>query len=87
MRTTNLKRIFILIGMLLSLKLHAFGLPIRANLSNPIDLGTLISSNTISDTKSNATANGFGNNYGQASDDIFYACVCRNSPSKIAFYL
>ena len=67
MKKTKLKRIFILIGMLLSLKLHAFALPLDHNLSNPIDLGTLISSNTISDTKSNATANGFGNNYGQAS--------------------
>ena len=86
MRTTKLKRIFILIGMLLSLKLHAFALPLGSDLSNPIDLGTLISSNTTSDTKSNATANGFGNNYGKPAHDIFYACVCRNSPLKIASY-
>ncbi|PWG81603.1 DUF6443 domain-containing protein [Pararcticibacter amylolyticus] len=40
--------------------------------SNAIDVGTLESGSSYSDTKNNSPSVGFGNEYGNPSDDIFY---------------
>jgi hypothetical protein len=48
-----------------------------ANMSNAIDAGNLTSAFT--DTRSNATANGYGNDYGQPSDDIYYTFTLTSS--------
>ncbi|MCJ8165966.1 DUF6443 domain-containing protein [Pontibacter sp. E15-1] len=48
--------------------------PVGATLSNPIVVGDLsaYTATPYGRTLSNATANGYGNEYGQASDDIYY---------------
>lgn len=75
-------RIFILTSLLLPISLVTFGTPIGANLNSPIIVGTLNVGNTFTDTKSNAPANGYGNNIGQASDDIYYKFVL-NTAAKV----
>lgn len=62
--------IIILIVLLVGLKVWAQ--PVGASISNPIDAGTLIPGVTFSDTKNNSPSNGYINNIGQASDDIYY---------------
>ena len=47
--------------------------PIGATISNPIDAGTYgVGVFNFSDTRDNSTSNGYLNNYGQSSDDIYY---------------
>lgn len=47
--------------------------PPGANKDNAIDIGTMSSCNgSYTDTKNNSPANGYGNDMGQASDDIYY---------------
>lgn len=55
--------------------------PVGSNMSNPIDAGTynVLGTFTFTDTKNNATANGYGNDYGQASDDIFYRIIIQGT--------
>lgn len=73
MKKNYIFRIFSLNILLICLAVHAYAQPAGANITNPIEIGTLGNSNTtFNDTQSNSTSNGFGNNYGQASDDIFY---------------
>ncbi|TAE42969.1 MAG: hypothetical protein EAY66_00315, partial [Sphingobacteriales bacterium] len=45
---------------------------IGANSTNPINVGTLPIGASYSDTKNNSPANGYGNDIGQPSDDIYY---------------
>lgn len=52
--------------------LRVFAQPAGANMSNAINLGTLSPGVSFSDTKNNSTANGYGNDMGQPSDDIYY---------------
>jgi RHS repeat-associated protein len=47
--------------------------PVGANMTNPVVIATYTGgSYSYSDTKNNSTSNGYLNDYGQASDDIFY---------------
>jgi hypothetical protein len=46
-------------------------IPVGNILANPINIGTL-GCTAYSDTKNNSTTNCFGNEYSQASDDIYY---------------
>ena len=82
MKKNKMIRIFILTSLLLPISLVTFGTPIGANLNSPIIVGTLNVGNTFTDTKSNAPANGYGNNIGQASDDIYYKFVL-NTAAKV----
>lgn len=54
------------------------GSPIGANMANAIQVGLLNPGITYSDTKSNAPSNGYINDFGQASDDIFYTFILNN---------
>ncbi|MFD2731421.1 pre-peptidase C-terminal domain-containing protein, partial [Pedobacter alpinus] len=65
-------RIYLILLLLLCLKLNSYAQPAGSSKLNPINVGTLNAGNSYTNTKNNATANGFGNNIGQASDDIFY---------------
>lgn len=49
-----------------------FAQPVGANMGNPVNAGTLIPGVAFSDTKNNSTYNGYGNDMGQPSDDIYY---------------
>lgn len=42
-----------------------------SNLNNPIQVGNITAGNPYSDTQNNSPSNGFGNDFGQSSDDIF----------------
>jgi RHS repeat-associated protein len=47
--------------------------PVGANMSKPAVMGTYTGGTyTYSDIKDNNTSNGYGNDYGQTSDDIYY---------------
>lgn len=47
--------------------------------ANPIDAGTLVSGNTYTDTQNNSPVNGYGNDIGQPSDDIYYKFTLSNT--------
>ncbi len=53
--------------------------PVGANMSNPVVVGTLAPGVPYSDTKNNSTANGYGNDIGQPSDDIYYKFTIANT--------
>jgi hypothetical protein len=54
--------------------------PTGATINNPIMIGTYGQGTyTYSDTKNNGTANGFQNNMGQSSDDIYYKIVVQGT--------
>ncbi len=53
--------------------------PPGANINNPIDLGSISGNFTYSDTKNNSTYNGYGNDIGQSSDDIYYKFQLTNA--------
>lgn len=65
-------RIYVILSLLLCLNFNSYAQPAGANMYNPINVGTLNVGNTYTDTKNNSTVNGFENNIGQASDDIYY---------------
>lgn len=46
--------------------------PTGANRFNAINAGTLSVGSTFTDTKNNSTYNGYSNDIGQLSDDIYY---------------
>jgi hypothetical protein len=50
----------------------SLGKPMGANISYPIDAGIFTTPRTYVNTQNNATINGYGNDYGQLSDDIYY---------------
>ncbi len=60
------------ISIFLIISTKIFAQPIGATINNPINVGTIVPGIVYTDTKNNATANGFGNDYGQPSDDIYY---------------
>jgi RHS repeat-associated protein len=54
--------------------------PVGANMSNPVVIGTYGAGTfNYTDTKNNSTANGYLNDYGQASDDIYYKFIVQGS--------
>jgi RHS repeat-associated protein len=77
----------------------SFAQPVGATISNPIVMGTYGAGTfSYTDTKNNATTNGFGNDYGQESDDIYYQFTlqsttsvtitnCNSTPSTFFTYL
>ncbi|MFC5285336.1 T9SS type A sorting domain-containing protein [Pedobacter alpinus] len=72
MKKQNILRILITVILFLCLKTIVLAQPIGSNMYNPVNVGSLNVGNSYNDTKSNSTTNGFGNNIGQPSDDIFY---------------
>ena len=46
--------------------------PAGATIANPINIGTLACGTAYNDTQNNNQSNCFGNEYGEASDDIYY---------------
>jgi RHS repeat-associated protein len=62
-----------LVTLICFLPAWAFAQPTGANMNNPIVMGTYgIGTYNYSDTRNNVTSNGYGNDYGQPSHDIFY---------------
>ena len=60
-------------------------LPAGATLANAINAGYFVPdvSNTFTDYKNNSTSNGFGNDFGQPSDDIYYTFSILSGVSSI----
>jgi len=63
---------FICLFFFLLVSIHATAQRYGANINNPIQAGTISWGNLFSDTQNNSSVNGFGNDFGQSSDDIFY---------------
>ncbi len=68
-------RIFLLSVFLVMLQTAVFGQIVGANMGNPVNIGTLLPGQSFSDTKNNSPSNGYRNDYGQPSDDIYYKFV------------
>lgn len=68
----NFKITIIIFLAILFTGLKVWAQPVGATISNPIQAGTLTPGIAFSDTKNNSPSNGFINNMGQASDDIYY---------------
>ena len=63
---------FFSLTLFLIISTKIFAQPTGATFNNPINVGTIVSGIVYTDTKNNATVNGFGNDYGEPSDDIYY---------------
>jgi hypothetical protein len=72
MKQFYITKAIVVIALFLCCSGIAMAQPLGATFNNPIDLGTLSPGVPISDTKSNTTANGYINNMGEMSDDIYY---------------
>lgn len=48
------------------------GSVLGANMNNPIQAGNISLNTSFTDTKNNSPGNGYGNDFGQPSDDIYY---------------
>ena len=72
MKQTYFFRAFVVLALFLFPEVSAFAQPVGANIGNPINAGTLIPGIPFSDTRNNSPANGYGNDMGQLSDDIYY---------------
>ena len=58
----------------------AYAQPVGANMNNPVILGSYgTGTYAYSDTKNNSTSNGYINDYGQLSDDIYYKFTIQGS--------
>jgi len=66
-----MKKIFILLVLLAGITIRAFSQ--GTTMGTAINAGSYNASGSYSDTKTNSTANGFINNYGQASPDVWYS--------------
>ncbi|MCD2425097.1 DUF6443 domain-containing protein [Niabella pedocola] len=74
---TNIRHLqpLLLLALFLSffLPTQAFSQITGANITNPVIIGNYAAgSYSYSDTKNNSTSNGYGNDIGQSSDDIYY---------------
>jgi len=58
--------------------------PVGANMANPVILGTLAAGSNYTDTKNNSTSNGYLNDIGQPSDDIYYRFTLTNATTLSA---
>lgn len=58
--------------------------PVGANIANPVILGTLAAGSAYTDTKNNSRANGYLNDIGQPSDDIYYQFTLANATTVSA---
>lgn len=72
MKTIYFFKGFFSLTLFLIITTKVFAQPIGATFNNPINAGTISPGMVYTDTKNNAPANGFGNDYGQPSDDIYY---------------
>lgn len=72
MKQTYFLRMILPVILFLCLKISAFAQPAGANMANAINAGSLSPGVTFTDTKNNSPANGYGNDMGQSSDDIYY---------------
>jgi RHS repeat-associated protein len=62
------------------LSISSVAQPVGANMNNPIVMGNYAGGSfSYSDTKNNSTSNGYLNDYGQASDDIYYRFTVQGS--------
>jgi RHS repeat-associated protein len=68
-----MKKIFILLVLLAGMVIRAFAQMPGSSMSSPIGAGNYNSSGTYADSKSNVAGNGFTNNYGQSSNDVWYS--------------
>lgn len=67
-------------ALLFCIPFVSFAQLIGVNMSNPIVMGTYSGGTvTYADTKNNNTANGYLNDYGQLSDDIYYKFTIQGS--------
>jgi len=67
----SFRALFTLLSLLF-INSKVFAQPAGATINNAINFGTIIPGTSYSDTKNNSPSNGFQNNMGQASDDIYY---------------
>jgi RHS repeat-associated protein len=75
-----LKQSYLVALVIACLPLLAKAQPVGANMSNPVVMGTYgVGTFSYTDTKNNSTANGYLNDYGQASDDIYYKLIVQGS--------
>lgn len=72
MKQTYFFRAFVVFALFLFPAVSAFAQPVGANIGNPLNAGTLSPGIPFSDTRNNSPANGYGNDIGQQSDDIYY---------------
>lgn len=72
MKNNLILRIYAIFSLFLCLSFNSYAQPAGANMYNPVNAGTLNVGSSYTNTKNNSPVNGFGNNIGQASDDIFY---------------
>lgn len=72
MKTFYLQKGFLSLALFLIISTKLYAQPIGATFNNPINVGTISQGTIYTDTKNNATVNGFGNDYGQPSHDIYY---------------
>ncbi|HEY1025779.1 MAG TPA: hypothetical protein VGE26_11485 [Sphingobacteriaceae bacterium] len=72
MRQLYLMRITFPVILFLFGTINAYAQPAGADLYNAINAGTLSAGSTSTDTKNNSPSNGYGNDIGQLSDDIYY---------------
>jgi hypothetical protein len=72
MKTIFCAKGFFSLTLFLIITTKLFAQPIGATFNNPINAGTISPGMVYTDTKNNSLANGFGNDYGQPSDDIYY---------------
>jgi len=68
----NKRKELIFIVLFLTNHIITLAQPVGATKANPINIGTITYGSTYADTKNNSPSNGYLNNYGQSSDDIFY---------------
>lgn len=72
MKTKQNLRIYVILLLSFCLKFQGYAQPAGSNMYNPVNVGSLAVGSSYTNTKNNATANGYGNSIGQASDDVFY---------------
>ncbi|MGB4776353.1 MAG: T9SS type A sorting domain-containing protein [Daejeonella sp.] len=72
MKTLYFLKMFALLSFSLITGFSVSAQPIGSTLAKPVQVGTLSPGIVFSDTKNNASANGYLNNIGNPSDDIYY---------------
>ncbi len=82
MKTKQNLRIYVILLLSFCFKFKGYAQPVGATMYNPVNVGSLAVGSSYTNTKNNATVNGYGNNIGQASDDIFYKFVL-NTAAKV----
>ncbi|MGF7075826.1 DUF6443 domain-containing protein [Mucilaginibacter sp. 3215] len=76
-----MKKTFILLILLAGITVQAFSQ--GTTMGTAINAGSYSVSGSYSDTKTNTTANGFVNNYGQASPDVWYSFTIGGSTNSV----